>query len=195
MSQSPSSDSTPATSGARPRPTMLRIADLSARKPTRFVLEPDAGTLEGLRAELDLLDLRKLRFAGALHPAGGRDWRLEASLGATVVQACGVTLAPVTTRIDETVTRRYLADWTEPAAAEVEMPEEDDAGPVPETIDLGALMAEELALALPLYPRAEGVALGAAVFTEPGKAAMTDADARPFAALQALRLVTKPDDT
>jgi uncharacterized metal-binding protein YceD (DUF177 family) len=174
---------------------VLRLAELPARKPTRFALEPDADALEALRAELGLEDLRKLRFAGTLHPAGGKDWRLEANLGATVVQACGVTLAPVTTRIDETVTRRYLTDWVEPEASEVEMPEDDDAGPVPDTLDLGALMAEELLLALPLYPRAEGVSLGPAVFTEPGKAAMTDADARPFAALQNLRLATKPEES
>lgn len=172
---------------------VLRLADLSARKPTRFALEPDAATLNSLGASLDLLELRKLRFAGALHPSGGKDWRLEATLGATVVQSCSVTLTPVTTRLEETVTRRYLADWVEPDASEVEMPEEDDVGPIPATLDLEALLAEELALALPLYPRADGVALGAAVFTEPGKAAMTDEDARPFAALGQLRTVPKPD--
>lgn len=197
MPPSPSSSSPSAPkasgSGRGGAGPVLRLSDLPARKATRFALEPDGPTLNRLGASLALLDLRKLRFAGALHPTGGKDWRLEATLGATVVQPCSVTLTPVTTRIEETVTRRYLADWSEPDASEIEMPEEDDTGPIPATLDLEALMAEELALALPLYPRADGVALGAAVFTEPGKAAMTDEDARPFAALGQLRPVPKPD--
>ncbi|MDD9715446.1 YceD family protein [Dinoroseobacter sp. PD6] len=173
--------------------SVLRFADLSTRKPTRFEIVPEPATLSALAADLELSDLRKLRLAGALHPEGKADWRLEATLGATVVQPCSVTLTPVTTRIEEPVLRRYLADWTDPDGSEVEMPEDETAGPVPATLDLAALLAEELALAIPLYPRAEGVALGAAVFTEPGKPAMTDDDAKPFAALQQLRAGRKPD--
>ncbi len=80
-----------------------------------------------------------------------RDWRLEAKLGATVVQPCVVTAEPVTTRIDDPVTRRYLAQMPEPQGDEVEMPEDDSAEPLPDVLDLSAVMAEALALALPLY--------------------------------------------
>lgn len=173
--------------------TALRLADLPTRKPTRFDLTPSEATLRDLAARLDLLELRKLRFSGALHPEGKADWRLDATLGATIVQPCSVTLAPVSTRIEEPVLRRYLADWAEPEGAEIEMPEDETAGPVPMSLDLLGLLTEELALVLPLYPRAEGVSLGEAIYTEPGKAAMTDDDAKPFAALGQLRLVPKPD--
>jgi hypothetical protein len=44
--------------------------------------------------------VRKLRFIGTLEPEGAQDWRLTADLGATVVQPCVVTLAPVTTRLE-----------------------------------------------------------------------------------------------
>ena len=81
------------------------------------------------------------------NPAPGRP-RLAAGggLGATVTQACVVTLAPVITRIEETVTRRYLADMPEPEGEEVEMPEDDSAEPLPVIIDPGAVMIEALAL-------------------------------------------------
>lgn len=184
----------PAKASATPSEgTVLRLADLSKRKPSPFDVAPDAGALRALQREMELSDLRKLRLWGEIRPIGRADWHLEATLGATVVQPCGVTLAPVTTRIEETVTRRFLADWAEPDGAEIEMPEDDNAGPVPTTLDLAALLAEELALAVPLYPRAEGADLGEAVFTEPGKAAMTDEDAKPFAALAKLKLVPKDD--
>ena len=132
--------------------------------------------------------MKKRRFSGRLVPDGKRDWRLEGTLGATVVQPCVVTLAPVSTRIDEEITRHYMADMPElPEGAEIEMPEDDTVEPLPETLDLGVVIAEALALALPPFPRAEGATLGEAVFTEPGATPMTDEAARPFASLAGLR--------
>ena len=74
----------------------------------------------------------------------------------------------------EEITRRYLAEMEMPKAEEVEMPEDDTVEPLPETLDLGVVIAEALALALPPFPRAEGATLGEAVFTEPGATPMTD---------------------
>lgn len=167
---------------------ILRLSALPARGPVAFRLEPDAAARARLAEALGLRGLRKLRFEGRITPEGRRDWVLQADLGATVVQDCGVTLAPVTTRIDEPVLRRYLAAFPEPeAGGEIEMPEDDSAEPLPEALDLAAVMAEALALALPPFPRAPGAALGQAVFTEPGRAPMTDAEARPFSALKVLK--------
>lgn len=165
----------------------LRLADLATRKPTDFELVPTADERKAIAAELGILGVRKLRFAGALTPQGRQDWTLTADLGATVVQACVVTLEPVTTRIDEKLTRSYVADMPEIEAAEVEMPVEDTVEELPETLDLAQVMIEALALELPLYPRAEGAELPDAVFTQPGRAPMTDDDAKPFAGLGALR--------
>lgn len=166
-----------------------RFATVATLPPSgaAFRLEPDATALETLRAELDLIGLRKLRFTGRLDPAGGRDWRLTGQLGATVVQPCTVTLAPVTTRVEEPVERLYLAHWSEPeAGTEIETPQ-DDAEPLPREIDLAGVMAEALALALPLYPRAEDADFDGAQVTEAGQKPMADEDAKPFAGLAALR--------
>ncbi|WP_226780888.1 YceD family protein [Oceaniglobus trochenteri] len=169
-------------------PRHLRLSDLGHRRDAAFDLAPDAEERATLAAELGISALRKLRFEGSLAPVGRHDWTLTARLGATVVQPCVVTLAPVTTRIDTEVTRRYLADMTLPdTAGEVEMPEDDTAEPLPAAIDLTEVMAEALALALPDFPRAPGVELGETVITEPGKAPMRDEDARPFAGLAGLR--------
>lgn len=152
-----------------------------------FELVPDAVARAALAKSLAIPAVRKLRFTGTLRPAGRKDWHLAASLGATVVQPCSVTLVPVTTRIDEEVTRRYLADMPEPEPGEVEMPEDDTVEPLPETLDLGAVMAEALALALPDFPRAEGVEMGPAVFSAPGVEPLTDESAKPLAGLAQLR--------
>ncbi|PWK62837.1 YceD family protein [Roseicyclus mahoneyensis] len=167
-----------------PRLPLARLPRASTRS---FEIVPDASARAALSGEMGLLALRKLRFSGELLPDGARDWRLEAKLGATVVQPCVVTAEPVTTRIDEPVTRRYLAQMPESEGDEVEMPEDDSAEPLPDVLDLSEVMAEALALALPLYPRAADAALAQTVFTAPGVAPLTDEDARPLAGLAALR--------
>jgi uncharacterized metal-binding protein YceD (DUF177 family) len=186
----PGPDDTPEGNASRIRP-----ADLSQRKPHRFSRVPDAATCAALARDLDILDVKKLRFEGVLRPVGRHDWDLQAQLGATVVQACVATLAPVTTRIDEPLTRRFRTDLAEVEPdTDTEMPHDDTLEPLPAVIDLDAILTEALSLVLPAYPRADGAAPEQTVFTEPGKAPMTDQDARPFAGLAALRQKLAPDD-
>ena len=174
--------------GKSDTPTVFRVADLPQNRATAFELRPDAAALQAIAADLGLLGLRKLLFKGTLSASGSADWVLQAHLGATVIQPCVLTLDPVTTRIEADVERHFLADMPELGdEEEVEMPEDENAEPLRAIIDVSSIMAESLALNLPLYPRAEGAALDETVFTEPGKHAMTDEDARPFAGLAALR--------
>ena len=163
------------------------LATAKLVKPVAFDLRPDEATRSEIAARLDLLGLRKVSFAGEVAPAGSRDLQLEGKLGATVVQPCVVTGDPVTTRIDVPVVRHYLAEMEEPEGDEVEMPEDDSAEPLPASIDLAAVMEEALVLALPDWPRAEGVEPVDMSVTEPGVAPMTEDDAKPFAGLKALK--------
>jgi len=156
------------------------------RKPVRFDLSPDTAARAAVAGELDLLGLPALRFVGMVKPSG-KDVVLEGVLTATVVQPCSVTLNPVTTRIDEAVTRRYVADWVEPEGDEVEVPEDVTVDPLPQTIDVAEVAVEALALSLPLYPRSPGADLGEAVFAPPGVTPLKAEDVRPFAGLAALK--------
>lgn len=167
--------------------TLLRVADLSQNSDTAFDLRPDPDATKALSKHLELSGLRKLRFAGTLRAQSARDWRLEGKLGATVTQACVVTLEPVVTRIDSDVTRTYLADLPEPGEDEVEMASDDNIERLGTYIDLAVVLAEALALALPLYPRKPGADLDQAVFAGPGVTPMQDEDAKPFAGLAELR--------
>lgn len=167
--------------------SQIRLADLPNRKATAFSLTPSSDDRAGIAAALDILGIKKLRFVGEIAPLGKHDWELTAEMGATITQACVVTLDPVTTRIDEKVTRRYLKDLPEITAGEVEMPEDDTVEGLPESLDLIAVMTEALALALPPYPRSEGAELGEAVFTQSGVTPLRDEDTKPFAGLAGLR--------
>ena len=167
----------------------LPVSGLSQSEPTVFDLRPEQPELDRIAAQLGIDGLRKLRFDGTISPEGKHGWRLAASLGATVVQPCIATLAPVTTRIEDTVERRYLPGvrHTSELPEEMEMPEDETVEPLGSHIDPDAVMREALALALPLYPRADGAAVEETQFTEPGKTPMRDEDTKPFAGLAALK--------
>jgi len=169
--------------------TVLRLDSASRRQATRFDLDLDADARARMARELGLRGLGRLRLTGRLLPEGQDDWRLEARLAAQAVQDCVVTLAPVPARIDEEISRRYLAHVTPPPPGESEMPDEE-IEPAPRALDLLELAREALALALPPWPRAPG----AGGDDEPGEwqalppgATAGDAPRRPFAALESLR--------
>lgn len=176
-------------------PTQFRMADLATRKATTFDVMPDHDARKALAAELGIVEIRKLKLEGEIAPQDGDDWHLTAKLGATVVQDCVVTLDPVVSRIDETFTRTYMANFEHPDGVDAEMPEDDTIEPIPVTLDLEVLLSEALSLALPPFPRVKGAELGSANFTAKGTTPMSDEDAKPFAGLGALKaaLETKND--
>lgn len=167
--------------------TPLKVYDLPQSRPTSFDLQPDAKALETLAQELDIKGLRKLRFTGSVSTKGRRDWQLSATLGATVLQDCVVTLEPMSTRIDEKVERIFVSELSEPDDPEVEMDADERIEPLQATIDPSAVMIEALSLLIPAYPRKEGAELGEAVYTQPGVAPLREEDTKPFAGLAALK--------
>ncbi|WP_386681577.1 YceD family protein [Loktanella sp. R86503] len=172
---------------------ILRLADLTNRHASTFDLMPTQEERSAIAAYFDIPAVKKLVFAGEITPLGRGDWQLTAKLGATVVQPCVATLAHVTTRLDEDVRRVYARDFAYPDGAEAEMPEDDAVEPLPQTLDLGAVMIEALSLALPAFPRAQGAELGQVLAAAEGIAPMTDDDAKPFAGLGALRAQLEKD--
>ena len=164
----------------------FRTGALSHRKPTRFRVTPDAALKAELAASMGLQKIKYLSFEGEIAPEGRHDFVLAARLRAELVQSCVVSLAAVPAVIDEDVTRHYAADLATPEGDEVEILAEDSAEALPDVIDLIEVLREALALALPLYPRAPGAALGEAVFAAPGTTPIKDDDLKPFAALAGL---------
>lgn len=171
-----------------------RSALVSGRKTLRFTFAPDEAARAQMAQVLGLLELPEFAFKGEIAPMGRADVVLRAELTGLVVQPCSITLAPVRSRVKDSVERHYRAEYIEPQGDEVEIPE-DDADPMPEIIDVAAVALEALALALPLYPRAKGAELGEAVFAAPGVAPLKSDDLKPFAGLAGLaERMKKPED-
>lgn len=166
---------------------VLKVSDLDHSRPHEIDVKLDTDSADALATALGIDGMRKVRLSGRLAPFGKADWRFEGNLGATVVQPCVVTLAPVTTRIEAPVERSWLRDLPPVKAEESETPDDVSVERLGSEIDFGTVLAEAVALNLPDYPRAEGAELEDASFTEPGRDPMSDDDAKPFAGLAALR--------
>lgn len=168
--------------------TPVRLRDLKGAKELAVDVRPEAPVREALAKQLGILAVRKLSLSGKLRSVGKGDWAFSGVLGATVVQECVATLQPVTTRIEEPVKRLFVTELPDPGpGSETEIPEDVDVEQLSDPIDLGFIMAEALALALPPFPRAEGAGAKDFAVSEPGTEPMTDEDAKPFASLAELR--------
>jgi uncharacterized metal-binding protein YceD (DUF177 family) len=159
-------------------------------EPVAFDLEATAAEQEELRRRFDLLDLKNLAAEGTIYPLqGGTGLRLEGRLQAEVTQSCVVTLEPVVQKINEAFALDFgsSGDVIDAESGELVIPlDQEQPEPMPENgLDLGGLVAEQLALAIDPYPRKEGADLQE-VLTRHG----VDAQAgkpNPFAALAALK--------
>lgn len=160
-----------------PPEELSRIVRLD-RVPTRG-LTIDVTASEAERAALarrfDLLDLPALQAEVAVQPGLGGVWAVTGRLRAEAVQACVVTLDPVAQSIDEAIDLRFAPG----AKAHADDPDAPEPL-VGDTIDVGAIVADHLSLALDPFPRAPGATYEPA--PEPA-----DAKPNPFAALERLK--------
>ncbi len=152
----------------------------------RVAIEALAGERRALAGRFGLVRLDALSAELRLERVPGGDLlKISGHILAELAQSCVVTLEPVPAGIDAEFERLFSRDVPEIAEGEVEVAIEDDQPePLPgDAIDLGELVAEELALALDPYPRSPAAdqALTALGLADDAKAT------GPFGALAALR--------
>ena len=150
--------------GGKPEFSRPVSREALARGPQSLELAADAAERAALARRFGLLGLERLEARVTLAPRdGGRLIRLEGHLCAEVSQACVVSLEPVASRIEEGFSQLYsLAPPEAERTRELVVdPEAEDPPEAlgPQGLDLGEAVAQQLALALEPYPRAEGAAL------------------------------------
>ncbi len=166
---------------------LVRFNRISKAKSFEFDEKPTEAELRAIARDLGALSVRKMRFSGTLAPLGRDGWQLEGTLGATVTQACVITLEPVRTRLDLEVRRRFLPEPDyDSESLEIEYSGDDEVEPLEATLDLGHVAIEALALALPDYPKAEGAELPPEAIDGDDDSADGDSQ-NPFAGLAALK--------
>lgn len=161
----------------------------------------DAGPAEraALAARFGILGIDRLHGELALRRVrAGNAVRVEGRLRADVTQACVVTLVPVLQTIDTDFAVVFVPPEDlkpipvdEDGAVDIEAfaAEEDLEEALPEgPLDLGELLAQELAVALEPYPRAPGASFQPVWGEEPAAepvAPPPEGKIRPFADLKA----------
>ena len=124
----------------------------------------------------------------------GRQVVVEGRLRGKIIQACILTLDPVTQELDDTfriVFQQDMAEERDPESGEALLSARADA-PEPlagNMLDVGEIVAEQLSLAADPYPRRPGVKLED-VMPRPrntGRPARNEQRRHPFAGLAALR--------
>ena len=135
-----------------------------------------------LAGRLGIETLRDLTAALRLKPEQDGPVLVTGRLQARLAQLCVVSLEPVAQRVETTIAWRLLP----PGRAASDTPDDsvDEIETTNGPVDLGELLAEELALALDPYPRHPNAAL-------PPEA--SDANANPFARLAALKPPRPPN--
>ncbi len=136
-----------------------------------------------LAALYDLPEIAALRGRFALRHEQGGVIAADLEMQARVTQTCVVSLENFEATLRETSELRFVPAASLPESAGLELDPETLEGPdeiqyAGETLDLGAALAEQLALALDPYPRKPGATLPAEAAAPP---------ASPFAVLRGRR--------
>ena len=157
----------------------LALEDLKAGPVEReFAATP--GERAALARRFDLLGLDELRANVTVKRNLVGEVAVEGRLSARVQQACVVTLEPVAADVEDTFDLRFAP--IDPDGHELPA---DDREPLPDgPLDLGEIVAEQLALSLDPYPRSPDAVLEAPVDDGARDAPIKQ---RPFAKLAALR--------
>lgn len=124
-------------------------------------IEADAAERTGLARRFDLISLDRLTAEVDLDRIGDGTYRLTATIEAAVVQSCVISLEPVATRIQDRQVHLFAEGGDQDDDVDVD---EDAPEPIADgQIDIGEAVAQQLALALPIYPRAPTAAIEAMV--------------------------------
>ncbi len=110
-----------------------------------------------LAARYRIPGVTRLEAFLTLSPENGGTMRLRGRLVADVVQECVVSLGPVPQTVDAALDLRILPPGTPATDDDPDSPDEIET--FGDAIDLGEVVAEQLALALDPYPRAPDAAI------------------------------------
>ncbi|MGE3247989.1 MAG: DUF177 domain-containing protein [Beijerinckiaceae bacterium] len=163
------------------------IADLLNETGDPVRIKAEADECAAIAKAFDLPAIAALRAEYRVLPEG-KIIHVKGELRARLTQTCVVTLEDFDSEIREVVDVRFTSDPATLAAASSDTPGNEAEWDEPpdaisgDSIDLGALTVEHLALGLDPYPRKPGAA-----FEATGEESTEEAKPSPFEALRALK--------
>ena len=186
----------PQQSGKTEKSEIERLVDIDRMGPTGAALEITASDTEraALAKRFGFLDLPSFAARVTVDRRPGGQVVVEGRLRGKLVQACVLTLEPVTQELDDAfrlVFTQGLADEHDPESGEAVLNAQADA-PEPlegNMLDAGEIVAEQLSLAADPYPRRPGVKLEDVLpkGRQNNRPAPVEQRRHPFAGLAALK--------
>jgi uncharacterized metal-binding protein YceD (DUF177 family) len=157
---------------------LVPLAQLSAR-PFRQRIEATAEERERLSRRLDLISLGRLVAEVELRRQSHEVIHLEAQFAAEFEQCCAVTLEPVRGAVSDRFSLIYgpAPEKEQEIALTIDEPAFEPLNG--NSIDIGEAVAQELSLALPIFPRDPEARIDQAAMAEPVEG--------PFATLGRMR--------
>ncbi len=177
---------------------MVDLDKMGAGGSTALEVTPSESERAALARRFGFLGLPAFSARATVDRRAGGQVVVEGRLRGRIVQACILSLDPVTQELDETfriVFRQGLAEELDAENGETVLSAQVDA-PEPlagNMLDVGEIVAEQLALAADPYPRRPGVKLEDVLpkprnaGNEGRRAGKSDGRRHPFAGLAALR--------
>ena len=190
----------PSEKHAPPKSEIERMVDLDKMGPngsTALEVTASEGERAALTKRFGFLGLPVFSARVTVDRRAGGQVVVEGRLRGKIIQACILTLDPVTQDLDETfriVFRQDLAEEVDPESGEAVVSAQADA-PEPlsgNMLDVGEIVAEQLSLAADPYPRRPGAKLED-VLPKPrqgergGRPPKSEQRRHPFAGLATLR--------
>lgn len=177
--------------GSSPRYPLTRRQPVDRLPADGVAVTVEASEAEcaALAAVYDIPAVERIRAELTVTPWRRTGVRVTGTVEADVVQACVLTLDPVPEHVAEEVAVTFLpaAEIVEPDPdEEIEIRADEEDPPEPfdgRAVDLGALVAEYVAVGLDPYPRAPGAVFEPHIEDDPE----ADAPPSPFAALGELK--------
>ena len=142
-------------------PEFSRVISLNdlGKHEMQFDLLATAEECAALARRFELSAISGLRALGRLKRSNSGRVRLRATLEADVSQTCVVTLDLVVNRIEEDLDIIFEPEQADAAAPDITFDPTSDREPLTgDLLDVGEIVAEELALSLDSYPRKLGIA-------------------------------------
>jgi uncharacterized metal-binding protein YceD (DUF177 family) len=190
----------PTDKQAQPKSEIERMVDLEkmgANGSTALEVTASEGERAALAKRFGFLGLPAFSARVTVDRRAGGQVVVEGRLRGKIIQACILSLDPVTQELDEAfriLFRQNLAEERDPESGEAVLSAQADA-PEPlsgNMLDVGEIVAEQLSLAADPYPRRPGVKLED-VMPKPrqgergGRPPKSDQRRHPFAGLASLR--------
>jgi uncharacterized metal-binding protein YceD (DUF177 family) len=167
-------------------PEFSRIINLGELEKDAVHLDitADAEECAALAKRFGLSAIASLHVTGTLERLGRGRVRLRAKLNSEVTQTCVVTLDPLVNRIEEDLDILFDPAHDDSEGSDVAFDPASDREPlIGDSLDVGEIVAEELAVALDPYPRKPGIALE----MDPNEGGGTQPEGGPFEALAVLK--------